>query len=150
MTTHDLPSHPRIARDAIDDPAEQLDAMTMHVEGDNQWTTGNAAADSARTKGWLVGHFIPAGNPRHAADVEIKWGTHRQGERRSEWARGGTQTTVSLLVSGRFRVDFPGGHTVLARVGDYVMWGPGIDHSWEAIDDSVIVTIRWPSSQSCT
>lgn len=35
--------------------------------------------------------------------------------------------------------------TILERQGDYVVWGPGIDHSWQAEADSVVVAIRWPS-----
>lgn len=50
-----------------------------------------------------------------------------------------------LLVDGRFRLDLTVSSTVLARQGDYVVWSPGIDHSWQAEADSVVVTIRWPS-----
>jgi hypothetical protein len=28
------------------------------------------------------------------------------------------------------------------------MWGPGVDHSWEALEDSVVLTVRWPSDRS--
>jgi quercetin dioxygenase-like cupin family protein len=51
-----------------------------------------------------------------------------------------------LLIAGNFRVDLTGASIVLEKQGDYVVWGPGIDHSWEAISDSVVVTVRWPSS----
>jgi quercetin dioxygenase-like cupin family protein len=34
---------------------------------------------------------------------------------------------------------------VLTRPGDYVLWGPGVDHSWLAEQESVVVTVRWPS-----
>jgi quercetin dioxygenase-like cupin family protein len=53
-----------------------------------------------------------------------------------------------LLVSGRFRLDLTIGTTTLERQGDYVVWGPGIDHSWQAEQDSVVITVRWPSYQS--
>jgi glyoxylate utilization-related uncharacterized protein len=52
---------------------------------------------------------------------------------------------VVLLIEGRFRVKLSGGTYVLRRPGDYIMWGPGIGHSWRAEEDSVVVTIRWPS-----
>src|SRR2546427_161524 len=35
--------------------------------------------------------------------------------------------------------------TALERPGDYVVWGPGIDHIWQAEADSVVITVRWPS-----
>jgi hypothetical protein len=40
-----------------------------------------------------------------------------------------------LLVSGRFRLDLTVGSTTLERPGDYVVWGPGIDHSCDAVED---------------
>jgi hypothetical protein len=37
---------------------------------------------------------------------------------------------------------------LLARQGDYAMWGPGIDHHWSADEESVVLTVRWPSLAS--
>ena len=53
-----------------------------------------------------------------------------------------------LLVDGNFRIDLTEGSVTLERQGDYAVWGPGIDHSWEALSPSVVVTVRWPSSVS--
>lgn len=50
-----------------------------------------------------------------------------------------------LLVSGKFRLDLSAGSVTSEKQGDYVVWGPGIDHSWQADEDSVVVTVRWPS-----
>jgi quercetin dioxygenase-like cupin family protein len=80
-------------------------------------------------------------------DVEIKWGTHRAGEERTGWQTDEYRTTVLLLISGRFRVNLSVDSYLLKDEGDYAMWGPGIDHSWKAEQDSVVVTIRWPSLQ---
>jgi hypothetical protein len=35
---------------------------------------GSADADAPAYRGWLLGHFMPPGDIRHSADVEIKWG----------------------------------------------------------------------------
>jgi len=51
-----------------------------------------------------------------------------------------------LLVGGQFRLDLTVGSITLKRQGDYVVWGPGIDHSWHAEQDSTVITIRWPST----
>lgn len=111
------------------------------------WTFGNAAEDGADTRGWLLGHFIdPSEGVRSSKDVEVKWGVHSSGEKRPEWTSDDQRTTLVLLVQGRFRIDLTEGSTVLAAQGDYALWGPGIDHSWEAIDDSVVITVRWPSA----
>ncbi|MBW5485204.1 signal peptidase I [Streptomyces bambusae] len=106
---------------------------------------GKAAADAALDRGWLLGHFKDPEDPRHSKDVEIKWGVHPRGERRAQWVRGEDRTALLVLISGRFRMEFPGRDVVLAEQGDYVVWGRGVDHSWEAEEDAVVLTVRWPS-----
>ena len=115
----------------------------------DNWYTGNATADADQHRGWLLGHFIGAETPgagvRASNEVEVKWGIHPAGQRRAEWTADDRRTTLLLLVSGRFRLDLTVASTVLERQGDYVVWGPGIDHSWQAEEDSVLITVRWPS-----
>ncbi|WP_443072762.1 signal peptidase I [Streptomyces sp. WMMC897] len=106
---------------------------------------GHAARDAALDRGWLLGHFKSPGDPRHSEDVEIKWGVHPVGDRRAEWVTGETRTALLVLVSGRFRLEFPRRSVTLAEQGDYVVWGKGVDHSWYAEADSVVLTVRWPS-----
>jgi hypothetical protein len=105
---------------------------------------GNAAVDAHADRGWLLGHFRPGGDVRHSADVEVKWGVHPPGDRRAQWVTGETRTTMIVLVSGRFCVDLPGRHVLLARQGDYVVFHR-VDHSWHAEEESVILGVRWPS-----
>lgn len=106
---------------------------------------GNAGHDAALDKGWLLGHFKDVADPRHSDALEIKWGVHPVGERRAQWVRGEERTALLVLISGRFRMEFPGRDVVLTRQGDYVVWGKGVDHSWEAEEASVVLTVRWPS-----
>jgi hypothetical protein len=106
---------------------------------------GSADVDGPKERGWLLGHFLPAGDPRHSPEVEIKWGRHEAGERRAEWVRGEHRTAVLFLISGRFTLEFPDRTVTLAAPGDYVLWGVGVDHSWHADQDSVVLTVRWPS-----
>jgi hypothetical protein len=111
------------------------------------WHAGNAAEDGSGTNGWLLGHFIdPAKGVRHSRDVEVKWAIHPAGDKRAAWTADDQRTTLLLLIQGNFRVDLTEASVTLAKQGDYAMWGPGIDHSWQAITDSVVVTVRWPSS----
>lgn len=108
---------------------------------------GNTTLDSAETRGWIVGSFLPKESGlRHSDDVEIKWGVHKKGETRAEWTVGETRTTIGVLVSGKFELEFRDRAISLINSGDYVMWGPGVDHKWRALDDCVLVTIRWPSA----
>ncbi|MEV4191672.1 signal peptidase I [Streptomyces toxytricini] len=107
--------------------------------------TGKAAPDAAADRGWLLGHFKDPGDPRHSADVEIKWGVHTKGDARAQWTTGEERTALLVLISGRFRMEFPDRDVVLAEQGDYVVWGRGVDHSWYAEEESVVLTVRWPS-----
>jgi quercetin dioxygenase-like cupin family protein len=111
------------------------------------WYTGNANNDADQHRGWLLGHFIDPdkGAVRQTGALEVKWGIHPAGEQRAEWVSDDQRTAMLILVSGRFRLDLSVGTVVLEKQGDYVVWGPGIDHSWQAEEDSVVITVRWPS-----
>lgn len=114
----------------------------------DNWYTGNAADDSGQHRGWLLGHFIDPATAavRSTEAVEVKWGIHPAGQQRpGGWTAGEQRSTLVLLVSGRFHVELAIRDVLLRRQGDYVVWGPGIDHTWRADEDSVVVTIRWPS-----
>ncbi|RRO20009.1 signal peptidase I [Saccharopolyspora rhizosphaerae] len=114
------------------------------------WHHGNAAEDGSETRGWLLGHFIDPteGGVRSTKDLEVKWGAHPAGDKRPEWTTDDQRTTMLLLVEGHFRLHLTEGTVDLAKQGDYAVWGPGIDHSWEAITDAVVVTVRWPSASN--
>jgi hypothetical protein len=95
-----------------------------------------------------VGGFVKADNARATDDVEIKWGLHPAGDTRAGLNPDENATTLCLLVSGRFNLDFDTELVTLARPGDYAVWGLGIKHRWHALDDSVVLTVRWPSPSS--
>jgi hypothetical protein len=82
---------------------------------DGEVYVGNAGKDAALDRGWILGHFKEAGDPRHSSDVEVKWGVHPQGDARAEWVRGEGRTALLVLISGRFRVELPGRDVVLER-----------------------------------
>lgn len=116
--------------------------------GDIVW--GNAFEDGSQGArgGWFVGHFLDASaGPAASQAVEVKWGTHKAGAVKAIEGVNRTATTLSILVSGRFRLDFPnhGCGVVLEKPGDYAIWDAGVSHRWRVIEDAVIVTVRWPS-----
>lgn len=98
-------------------------------------------------------HFIDdTDDLSYSKDVEVKWGIHRAGDERAEWSTGRHDRTILILVSGILRLELaPAGQRhepttlVLDTAGDYVVWDNGIDHRWRADDDSVMITVRWPS-----
>lgn len=112
------------------------------------WHVGNAGTDGEAHRGWIVGHFVAAEDVRQTEAVEVKWGVHAAGEERSAWQADEPRTTVLILVQGRFRIDLSLGSHVLERPGDYAIWEPGVGHSWRAEEDSVVITVRWPSVPS--
>ena len=112
-------------------------------------TTGNAVADANR--GWFVGQFVSeSGGLRRRNDFEVKWGIHPKGERKvGEWALNEVSTSISILIEGEFLLWFKVGGEVrevrLKDRGDYVIWDPGVAHSWQAPIDCIILTMRCPS-----
>ncbi len=120
------------------------------MDSDRSFYFGNAASDQVRGTGWFVGQFIPAElGLRHQTGVELKWGIHLDGEKRVHpWAQG-HGTTISVLIRGALRVEFHTGTKLqvvtMQRQGDYVVYGPRVVHSWEAIGYTIVLTVRFPS-----
>ena len=113
---------------------------------DSRIRFGNAGIDGADHRGWFVGHFMAGPDDLRFTDaVEVKWGVHKPGEGKPHWASNTKATTLSMLIKGRFRIAFPSEEIVLAQEGDYAIWAPGVPHIWAAEQDSVVLSIRWPS-----
>jgi hypothetical protein len=112
---------------------------------------GNAAVDQVRDTGWFVGQFVPPElGPRHQTDVELKWAVHPDGDRRRHGAEANRNaTTISVLIRGTLRTTFEidgNAHVItLQKQGDYVIFGPEIAHSWEALGDTLVLSVRFPS-----
>ena len=81
----------------------------------------------------------------------MKWGVHPFGESRTEPSAESVARTMSILIRGRFRLmfhrDSEAQEVLLENEGDYALWLPGVKHTWiaEDPDETVILTIRWPS-----
>lgn len=114
-----------------------------------EFSFGNAITEAKR--GWFVGQFVSeAEGLRRQVAVELKWGIHPKGEsRQPRWVRYRTATTISILVSGVFvlevRAEDSARQVTLQEAGDYVIMAPGVEHTWEAVTDSVVLTVRFPS-----
>jgi hypothetical protein len=111
---------------------------------------GNAEADQVRSTGWFVGQFIPPEfGLRHQTDVELKWGIHPDREKRPQpWANQ-NGTTIAVLIEGSlkmtFDVDGAQQEVTLRMKGDYVAFGPEVVHCWEAVGDTIVLSVRFPS-----
>lgn len=113
------------------------------------YTCGNAGRDGKR--GWFIGQFVaPELGLRHRHDVEIKWGVHPRGEARpGSWVSYRVATTIAVLIRGeiliRVRCNSATEDIVLAAEGDYIILPPIIEHTWQALTDCVVLTVRSPS-----
>jgi len=116
---------------------------------DSNMTTpisGNVAGASKDTRGWFLGHFMPGdANPLRTSELEMKWYTHAKGETRSEWAPGNPVKTLNILVRGHFVLLFPDREVALEKEGDFVLFGPDVPHSFRSVQESLVLTVRWPS-----
>ena len=108
--------------------------------------SGNAVAASKDTRGWFLGHFIPGEeNPRRTSDLEVKWYTHAKGETRPEWSPANSVKTLNILIRGHFVLMFPDQQIELRNEGDFALFGPGVPHSFRSVEESLVMTVRWPS-----
>jgi quercetin dioxygenase-like cupin family protein len=41
---------------------------------------------------------------------------------------------------------FPDEEVALEKEGDFVLFGPGIAHSFRSVEESLVLTVRWPSN----
>lgn len=112
--------------------------MTIHI--------GNAE-NFAPTRGWFVGGFLDdTHGPLKTDDLELKWSRHPVGDHRHELSEAADTASITILIEGRFRLDFPGQEpntVTLKQQGDFAYFGPGVPHAWQAEAESVILTVRW-------
>jgi len=98
-------------------------------------------------KGWFIGHFMEKDSIFHSDDFEIRWAVHSKGEKKSIVKANKIAKTISILIKGKIILRFPkdNNEIVLSKEGDYVYWDKNIYHTSEIIEDSTVLTIRWPS-----
>ena len=107
---------------------------------------GNAVDASSDTRGWFLGHFMPSAHAGlRTPDVEMKWYVHAKGETRDEWAPAIQAKTLNVLIRGELVLVFPDGEAHLANEGDFVLFGPDVPHSYRSLEESLVLTVRWPS-----
>ncbi len=120
------------------------------MRSEKPFYVGNAKVDQMGGSGWFVGQFVPSEfGLRRQREVELKWGIHPDGEKRLQpWANQ-NGTTISVLIEGRLKVTFHVDGSLedvtLQTKGDYVIFGPEVVHSWEAVGDTVVLSVRFPS-----
>ncbi len=118
--------------------------------GSTDVVIGNALRDGGKgnARGWFVGPFLGSESGlRRALNVQVKWGKHPRNEERTVASKSDIERSLAILVAGEFRMTFPElrRRVELKKQGDYVLYGPGVMHTWKALQDCIVMTIRWPS-----
>ncbi len=127
-------------------PKEEADQGDTLGNEARSVVSGNAAVDGATYRGWFLGHFLEnACGLRATSAVEVKWGAYSAGEERSSWGMSEQATTLCILCKGRVQISFPQEAHLLSREGDYLIWSAGLPHHWQVLEESCVLTIRWPS-----
>lgn len=130
---------------------------------------GNASALNTQGTGWIVGFSdwcqAAPHHLRHVPDGQlvegpcVKWFSHRAGDPNGQAKPISTGRTLSILISpdSTFRLDFCAHPAfaaddtlthVLRRMGDYVVWGPGVFHRAFGIEAATVLTVRWAETQA--
>jgi hypothetical protein len=102
------------------------------------------------TRGWFIGNFLDptTAGPRSTDNIEVKWSIHPVGDHRPDIAPGADTVTLTILISGAFEQIFPDQQPdsmLMERPGDFALYGPDVPHTWRALADSVMLTVRWKS-----
>lgn len=98
-------------------------------------------------RGWFLGHFMDNSSLLHSQDIEMKWGVHQKGESFHTVRANKTAKTIAILISGNVSLSFPDENKtiLLDQAGDFTMWNAGVFHVVEILEDSTLLTVRWPS-----
>ncbi len=116
----------------------------------SQIETGNLnkkTLENPETRGWVLGNFIDLSLPFHSKDVEIKWGRHKKGETKDSAYVDVPTKALAILIYGKLSIKFPeqDQDIVLEKEGDYIYNEGRLHHILNVFEDSLLITIRWPS-----
>ncbi|MBT6401494.1 hypothetical protein HN803_01190 [candidate division WWE3 bacterium] len=98
--------------------------------------------------GWFMGSFVDEETPFHSKDFELKLGTHPKGEvRESTSPAGNTQETLCIIIEGAFKIVFHDDNreVIVDKPYQYFYFSPSAPHTTTALEESKLLTIRWPS-----
>ena len=115
---------------------------------------GNAIRDVSEYNGWLIGN-----TPQHQGlglryhdNVWLKYGLHDPGETCKNPYEKSNKINISILRSGgpfvhSFKcadgqINLP--KAKLSEIGDYVIYGTDVTHTWTAVNESTVLTVKFP------
>jgi hypothetical protein len=109
---------------------------------------GEITKKNPERKGWFIGHFINDNPDFKNDDFEVSYVEHPKGSIKPGMKAESSAKTLTILISGNYLVRFPGKKIVLSKPGDYLFYDAcETDHAAEASEDSIVLTVRWPSKR---
>lgn len=95
-------------------------------------------------KKWVVGSFV--NDPDFQNDnFEFKFQEDKKGVLRPpKDVLDPNVTTLAVLIYGYVRMNFGDKDMILKERGDYIWWSPDVPHLFEFLQDSLVITLRWP------
>jgi hypothetical protein len=106
---------------------------------------GNGLLDGKHHAGWFIGHFVDESTPQHTEDIELKYTFNPTGSQNEGFVANRMSRSLAILISGKHLLDFGNTSILLERPGDYAIWSAGVGHTWTSMEDSTLLTVRWPS-----
>lgn len=116
------------------------------------------SVETAPGTGFIVGYQPLNGNPLLNVHTEempsplycVKYYHHTVPDNRGKDRPADQMYALTMLVSeGRWQQrvwSVESGESVtiiLSHPGDLIAWGPGLNHSWEPLEDSTMLTVKW-------
>jgi hypothetical protein len=107
--------------------------------------TGNFNTDRKGESDWVMG-FNPEALVQ-SKEVGLKWAKLKKGENKPIPFVNKISKTLSVLITGKIKVTWTddGSSVTLEKEGDFVYSPPGRPHTREVLEDSFIISIRWPA-----
>ncbi len=110
---------------------------------------GNCNQLAAEVGPWIMG--LGSLNPKIAPYFQnqnfgLKWSKVKKGEKKGISTGNRLSKTIGILVYGKFSVTFPESHEtmILEKEGDYVYLPENTKHTYEFLEDSLMMSVRWP------
>ena len=103
------------------------------------------------TKGWFLGPFMDKYPDFKTDGLELKWARHKKGEIKPGFLADAATKTIVILMQGAFAIRFPDieKEVMLSELGDYIFYDSSYKrHEGEAIEDCLMLVVRWPSEKS--
>lgn len=97
---------------------------------------------------------MPDSGAERVSNLCIKWFQHHPDDDPA-WGASkpcSTGRTLSMLAApGEFALTFQRGEKrlelVLQQAGDFALWAEGLEHSWQVLAPSTVITVRWTPSR---